>query len=81
VSLLTPDEVSRFSIDLWATSHVFLPDHRIRVEVSSQQLPRFDRDLNTGEHQATSTRRQSARQTIFHDSRYPSQILLPVIRR
>ena len=80
-TLLTPGAVCRFTIDLWATSHVFLPGHRIRVEISSSNFPRFDRNLNTGEDQATSTRSEPARQTIFHDSRYPSHILLPIIPR
>ncbi len=80
-ALLKPGEVTKFTIDLWATSHVFLPGHRIRVEISSSNFPRFDRNLNTGEDQATGTRRQSARQTVFHDRRYQSHILLPVIPR
>jgi hypothetical protein len=80
-SLLTPGNVDEFTIDLWATSQVFLPGHRVRVEISSSNFPRFDRNLNTGEEQATSTRFQTAQQTIFHDQRYPSHILLPVIPR
>src|SRR5262249_47848855 len=79
--LLTPGEVTAFTIDLWATSHVFLPGHRIRVELSSSNFPRFDRNLNTGEDQATGTRWQTARQTVFHDGRSPSHITLPVIPR
>ena len=39
----------QFTIDLWATSNVFLPGHRIRLEISSSNFPRFDRNLNTGE--------------------------------
>jgi hypothetical protein len=80
-TFLTPGEVSRFTIDLWATSHVFLPGHRIRVEVSSSNFPRFDRNLNTGEDQAGGRHWQTARQTVFHDRRYPSHIVLPVIPR
>jgi hypothetical protein len=80
-ALLTAGEVTRFAIDLWATSHVFLPGHRIRLEISSSNFPRFDRNLNTGEDQATGTRWQTARQTIFHDARYPSHLMLPVIPR
>jgi hypothetical protein len=80
-ALLTPGEVTQLAIDLWATSHVFLPGHRIRVEISSSNFPRFDRNLNTGEDQATGTRWQTARQTIFHDARYPSHLMLPVIPR
>jgi uncharacterized protein len=78
---LTPGVVTRFTVDLWATSHVFLPGHRIRVEISSSNFPRFDRNLNTGEDPATGTRREVARQTVFHDARYPSHIVLPIIPR
>ncbi len=80
-SFLTSSQVYELSIDLWATSHVFLPGHSIRVEISSSNFPRFDRNLNTGEDQATGTRYQLAEQTVFHDQRYPSHILLPVIPR
>jgi len=80
-SFLTPNQVYDLTIDLWATSHVFLRGHRVRLEISSSNFPRFDRNLNTGEDQATSSRRQTAAQTIFHDSRYPSHVLLPVIPR
>jgi putative CocE/NonD family hydrolase len=78
---LTPGEVTKLTIDLWATSHVFLPGHRLRLEISSSNFPRFDRNLNTGDDQATGTRWQTARQTIFHDARYPSHVLLPIIPR
>jgi len=78
---LTPDQVYDLTIDLWATSHVFLPGHRVRLEISSSNFPRFDRNLNTGEGEATSSRRQAAAQTILHDSGCPSHILLPVIPR
>ena len=57
--------MSPFTIDLWATRPVFLPGHRIRVEISSTNFPRFDRNLTTGEDQATGTRGQTARQTIL----------------
>jgi uncharacterized protein len=80
-SFLTPNQIYELTIGLWATSHVFLTGHRVRLEVSSSNFPRFDRNLNTGEDQATSSRRQMAGQTIFHDSRYSSHILLPLIPR
>jgi hypothetical protein len=73
--------VPTFTIDLWATSHVFLPGHRIRLDISSSNFPRFDRNLNTSEDQATGTRGQNARQTVLHDARAPSHILLPIIPR
>ena len=69
------------SIDLWPTSHVFLVGHRIRVEISSSNFPRFDRNLNTGEPFATATRTQPATQSIHHTDKFPSRILLPIIPR
>ena len=80
-TLLQPGAVTEFTIDLWATSHVFLPGHRVRVDISSSNFPRFDRNLNTGGDQASGSRFQAASQTVFHDSRYPSHVLLPVIPR
>lgn len=78
---LTPGQVYPYSIDLWATSHVFLPGHCLRLEISSSNFPRFDRNLNTGADQATSSQYHTATQTIFHDQRYPSHVLLPIIPR
>ncbi|NOT58289.1 MAG: CocE/NonD family hydrolase [Deltaproteobacteria bacterium] len=77
--MLTKGEVVELTIDLWATSHVFLPGHRLRVEVSSSNFPRFDRNLNTGDDQATGTRWEVAEQTVFHGQQFRSHILLPVI--
>src|SRR5262249_11931579 len=47
-SLMTPGQVYKFTIDLWATSNVFKKGHMVRLEVSSSNFPRFDRNLNTG---------------------------------
>jgi len=70
-----------FTIDLWATSNVFLPGHRIRLEISSSNFPRFDRNLNTGERFGEGTRGIAARQTVFHQDNMASHVLLPVIPR
>jgi len=78
-SNITPGTVYEYSIDLWATSNVFLKGHRIRVEVSSSAFPRFDRNLNTGENFATGTRIEKAAQSVHHSARYPSRIVLPVV--
>ena len=77
--LLTPGQPYRFDIDLWATSHVFMPGHRIRLEISSSNFPRFDRNPNTGGDIATETQLVPAAQAVLHDSEYPSCITLPVI--
>jgi putative CocE/NonD family hydrolase len=78
-SLIQPGRIYRYEIDLWVTSNVFLPGHKIRVEISSSNFPRFDRNLNTGEPFGTGTEFIKATQTIYHDQEHPSHILLPVI--
>lgn len=77
--LLKPGQVQRFAIDLWVTANVFERGHRIRVEVSSSNFPRFDRNPNSGKPFGTDTKLLAARQTILHDAKYPSHLVLPVI--
>jgi uncharacterized protein len=79
--LLKPDQAYKLNIDLWATSNVFRQGHRIRLEVSSSNFPRFDRNLNTGKDQATGTESISATNAILHDSEHPSALILPVVTR
>jgi putative CocE/NonD family hydrolase len=76
---VTPGEIVEYTIDLWATSNVFLPGHRIRVEISSSNFPRFDRNPNTGNTLLNSAEMVPATQVIYHDASHPSHILLPVI--
>jgi hypothetical protein len=80
-SFIVPGRVYEYTIDLWATSNTFLPGHRIRLEISSSNFPRFDRNLNTGGDTMTDTAMVKATQTIYHDAQYPSHIVLPVIPR
>lgn len=77
--LLEPGEVTEYQIQLAPTSNVFGKGHCLRVEISSSNFPRFDRNLNTGEPIATGTRMQIAQQTVLHTQMYPSHILLPII--
>ncbi|WP_063129342.1 CocE/NonD family hydrolase [Nocardia fusca] len=77
----TPGEPGEYEIDLWSTSNVFLAGHRIRVQVTSSNFPRWDRNPNTGEPTRTAITMRTARQTIFHDTVRPSRIILPVIPR
>jgi putative CocE/NonD family hydrolase len=78
---MEPGKPYQFTIDLWATSNVFMPGHRIRLEISSSNFPRFDRNLNTGEPFGEGTRTIAARQTVFHQDDMASHVLLPVIPR
>jgi putative CocE/NonD family hydrolase len=79
--LLTPGELVQYEIDLWATSNLFKAGHQLRVEISSSNFPRFDRNTNTGGVQATATKDDClpALQRIFHDAEHPSRIVLPVV--
>ena len=76
---MNPGEVYKLTIDLWATSNVFLTGHKLRLEVSSSNFPRFDRTLNTGEDQARATRWVKATNTIYHDREHASALVLPVV--
>jgi hypothetical protein len=78
---IQPDKIYEYKIDLWSTSNVFLKGHRIRLEVSSSNFPRFDRNLNTGKSAAESSTFVNATNTILHDNEHPSALLLPIIPR
>jgi putative CocE/NonD family hydrolase len=77
--LAKPGETYHVMVDLWATSNVFLAGHKLRLEVSSSNFPRFDRNLNTGEEQAGGTRMSKATNAIYHDKAHPSALVLPVV--
>jgi putative CocE/NonD family hydrolase len=80
-SLLEPGRVYELKVDLTATSHVFLAGHAIRVDVSSSNFPRFDRNPNTGAEPAQARRDEfvAVRQSVFHDAERPSFVTLPVV--
>jgi predicted acyl esterase len=63
------------------TSKWFAPGHRIRIEVSSSNFPRFDRNLNTGGNNFDETTGLVARNTIHHSRQYPSAIKVTVVRK
>jgi putative CocE/NonD family hydrolase len=77
--LAEPGKVYPLMIDAGVTSNVFLAGHAIRIEVSSSNFPRFDRNPNTGRAFADETVLKKAQQTIYHSRQYPSHVLLPVI--
>jgi uncharacterized protein len=78
---LRPGRVERFEVELRVTSNLFRRGHRLRLQVSSSNYPRFDRNPNSGVPFGTDTNLLTARQTVFHDRRHPSHLLLPVIPR
>jgi putative CocE/NonD family hydrolase len=78
-TLMNPGQVYKFNIDLWSTSNVFLKGHVLRLEVSSSNFPRFDRNLNTGEAPGAAEHYAPATNTIYHDAEHPSVLVLPVV--
>lgn len=77
--LIEPGKIYKVTIDLGATSNVFRAGHRIRVEVSSSNYPRFSRNLNTAESPESGTSFVKAQNRIYHDAEHPSAIVLPVV--
>ena len=77
---MKPGEVYKVKIDLHTTSNYFGPGHRIRVEISSSSFPRFDRNLNTGGNNFDETKWVIAKNTVYHTKKYPSYIILPIIK-
>ncbi|AWS40663.1 CocE/NonD family hydrolase [Streptosporangium sp. 'caverna'] len=74
-----PGEPAEHEIDLWSIGHVFFEGHRIRVQITSSNFPRWDRNLNTGEPAEAATVMSVADQTVFHDAVRASKIVLPVV--
>ncbi len=79
-SLLNPGQVYKFNLDLWSTSNLFKKGHVLRLEISSSNFPRFDRNLNTGETAATGQRFVSATNTVYHDAEHPSALVVPLVQ-
>ncbi len=78
-TLLEPNEPVELSINLGATSNRFGVGHRIRLEVSSSNFPRFDRNPNTGHAFGVDAELQRAEQTVFHEAARASRLELPII--
>ena len=77
--LITPGKVYEYNIDMWSTANLFKAGHRIRLEVSSSNFPRFDRNPNTGHDQFTDAETQPALQTVLHNRGNASHMILPII--
>jgi putative CocE/NonD family hydrolase len=77
---MTPGQIYKITVDLVATSNVFLTGHRLRLEVSSSNYPRFDRNLNTGDSDiAHASAKVVATNTILHDGAHPSALVISVL--
>jgi hypothetical protein len=72
-------QIYKFTVDLWSTANVFLKGHRLRLEISSSNFPRFDRNLNTGLEAGVGGKPVPAANTVYHDAAHPSALILPIV--
>jgi hypothetical protein len=79
-SMLKPGQIYKFALDLWSTSNVFRKGHKLRLEISSSNFPRFDRNLNTAGEAASGQQFVSATNSVYHDAEHPSALILPIVR-
>ena len=79
--LLTPGETNEYLIDLWSISQMFKRGHRIRLEVTSSNFPKYDRNPNTGNKFGEDAELRIAEQTIHHSGRFASYVILPIVQR
>jgi len=78
-TLIEPGKAYEYEIDLWATSNLFKAGHAIRLDVTSSNFPRWDRNPNTGHEFGADDELAVAHQTILHDSEHPSYVVLPIV--
>jgi hypothetical protein len=78
---MEPGKVYQIRLTPMSTSNLFEKGHRIRIEVSSSNFPRFDRNLNTGGNNYDESVGVTAKNTIYHSKEYPSAISLPVVKK
>ena len=77
--LLEPGRVYEICVDMWSIAYRVPAEHRLRVEVSSSDFDRYDRNLNTAEPLLRGTTTVVAQQSVFHDAQRPSYVMLPVV--
>jgi putative CocE/NonD family hydrolase len=78
---MEPGNVYEIEVSPMSTSNRFAPGHRLRVEVSSSNFPRFTRNLNTGGNNYDEAAGVVAHNRVHHSAEYPSHIRVPVMRR
>ena len=76
---MEPGKVYKVAFQPIQTSNYFAPGHSLRIEVSSSNFPRFDRNLNTGGNNYDEAKGVTAHNQVHHSARYPSKITLTVV--
>ncbi len=78
---MAPGNVYKVTMQPLNTSNYFAAGHRLRIEVSSSNFPRFDRNLNTGGRNFDESKPVVARNAVHHSTQYPSQVTITVVKR
>jgi putative CocE/NonD family hydrolase len=77
--MLEPGRPVELTIEMYPTSLVFRRGHRIRLDIASSNFPRFDINPNTGEPLNQNRSWRVAENTLYHDAKHPSSLILPII--
>ena len=77
---MEPGKVYKVTLQPLNTSNYFAPGHRLRIEVSSSNFPRFDRNLNTGGRNYDEVKGVAAHNVVHHSAQYPSQLVVTVVK-
>lgn len=80
MKLVTPGEVVKITVDVWATGIQFLPGHRVRLDITSSAFPTWAPNFNTGGSVWDETEPIIAEQTVYHSAQYPSRLILHALR-
>jgi putative CocE/NonD family hydrolase len=78
---MTKDKVYKVTLQPMQTSNYFAPGHALRIEVSSSNFPRYDRNLNTGGNNFDESKGVVAKNSIHHSAQYPSSVTLSVVHK
>jgi putative CocE/NonD family hydrolase len=78
---MEPNKVYKVAFQPMNTSNYFAPGHRIRIEISSSNFPRFDRNMNTGGKNYDEVKGVVANNSVHHSKQYPSEITISVVRK
>ena len=78
---MEPGKVYKVTLQPLTTSNYFAPGHRLRIEVSSSNFPRFDRNLNTGGNNYDEAKGVVAHNAVHHSKQYPSAVTVTVVKR
>ncbi len=75
------DKVYKVKFQPMTTSNYFAPGHRLRIEISSSNFPRFDRNMNTGGNNWDETKGVIARNSVHHSKQYPAEVVISVVKK